>query len=175
MFYMCLSQGICYECGPDGSQCAKVGYSAIDYYKTALSKTSSKKDPKERKLETNLKFFFNTGGTKPFCREYFLLRVIPSYFFIFKSLQRNSQYTLLKSYQRKLYLFGLTPTKCLRLIFLKLWLEYHFFCRISLLNQRKFGQSQVCRNVGSRPSKSQPPWLQRRSTAARANARVSIC
>ena len=48
------------------------------------------------------------------------------------------------------------------------------FCRISLLNQRKFGQSQVCRNVGSRPSKSQPPWLQRRSTAARANARVSI-
>ena len=46
MFYMCLSQGICYECGPDGSQCAKVGYSAIDYYKTALSKTSSKKDPK---------------------------------------------------------------------------------------------------------------------------------
>ena len=58
LFFPLCFQGLCFECGSDGKQCAKVGYSAIDY-----------KSLSAKRKQTNLKFFFNTGRTKPFCRK----------------------------------------------------------------------------------------------------------
>jgi len=59
-----FTEGLCFECGSDGKQCAKVGYSAIDY-----------KSLSAKRKQTNLKFFFNTGRTKPFCQYHYLIGI----------------------------------------------------------------------------------------------------
>jgi len=57
-----FTKGKCLECGEDGSRCARVGHSAINYKKTI-----------EQRGEKNIKFYFNTGAHKPFCQYHYVL------------------------------------------------------------------------------------------------------